>query len=464
MKNNKDGQVLIEFLNQMTTNDKLFSEEISQLLLQKREKLPNQRFSSIQEIASIKGIGEKRLKMILELVDYKEKEVHLLKSRTIFSFLGDAPPMKDYQGKVKFEAVPSAEKNEGELRDYYLYYTSDLDREQLISQIKHTSTYKGSFNDPWFAIQTHSGHFLSVANDQLGFASAITGDEAFRFSKSMRNGFDIHNPQLYPIHSTRIIAQRNHGRGGLFYDYGRKEVAYNPNQNNSNHPNPNAPFHFDLFGQNSPAGSPHKAFTLMNYWQYSIGRPRPAQDGNGIDERRFITATGAGLLGHHYDSPGWLPQNWYRYVDIVENMSLEVKQLSSKNQQWYVSTNHNGNVALSARITGNPIPQEALFDMYVFYGRWEDHSNIATRVVFRSKLNGRCLAVDMNNNVTCTSLGHHWNETFFIEQGWGGHYNDVSLKTAHGKYLLGFLYQGSPVVKADAVTALTLEQFRVVYP
>lgn len=463
MKQSKDEQVLIEFLNKMTKDDSPFSEEITLKLIEKRNTLPKDQFKSIKEVLEVKGIGEKTLSLLIELADHDKEEIKL-RSRTIFSFLGAAPLMKGYNGKVEFEAVPvnEGEEQKSELRDYYLYYTSDLNKDQLFSQIKHIPNYHTQYNDPWFAIQIHDGRFLSVANDVLGFADAIGEDEAFQFSTSSRHQNFLNNPQLYPPYSTRIIAQKNGGRGGLFYDYGTNEVQYNPTQNYSGASN--GPFHFDLFGQDSPANDMYKAFTLMNYWRYAIGRPRPLQDGNGVDERRFITATGGVLSGHDYNSPGWLPQNWYRYVDIVENTSLEINHLSSKVQQWYVSTNHNGEVALSTRVTGNPIPQEALFDMYVFYGRWEKRSNIAARVVFRSKLNGQCLSVDANNNVTCNSSRHDWNETFFIEQGWGGRNNDINLKTAHGKYVLGFLYQGNPVVKADEVTPINFEQINVVYP
>lgn len=464
MKQSKDEQVLINFLNQLSKDDSPFSEEITLKFIEQRSTLPKNQFGSIKEVLEVKGIGEKTLSLLTELVDYEKDKVRL-RSRTVFSFIGEAPSMEEYRGKVKFEPVPTDGKQgtKGGLQEYYLYYTSDLNKEQLFSRIKNKQNYQSSPNDPWFAIQIHDGKFLSVANDTLGFSDTIRADEAFRFDITGRaiivNSTDR---QLYPNNLTKIVAQRNNGQGGLFFDYGTKEVKYNPTQNYISAPN--EPFYFDFFGIQSSNFNVYKGFTLMNFWKGTIGYPRPLQDGNGIDERRFITATGAGLLGHHYDSPGWLPENWYRYVDIVENTSLEIKHLSSQNQQWYVSTNQNGEVAMSSRGVGSPIPVTALFDMYVFYGRWEKRSQISARVVFRSKLNGQCLSVDVDNNITCNTPSHDWNETFLIEQGWGEELNNINLKTPHGKYLYGFLYQGNPVVKADSVTPLNYEQIKVVYP
>ena len=234
-------------------------------------------------------------------------------------------------------------------------------------------------------------------------------------------------------------------------DYTNRELKYGvPSSTN------NFPQHYDIYGiLGQPSWihgqNPFKSFTLMTYYDNAVLNP---------DLRVFISQEGSKAKGLVGNDIGWLSKNWFRYVDIVEDISIKAVYETSAFNRMHMAVLPNNDVSFNHIHIWQALPQETKFDMLVFYGYWGDRKTIATKVFFRSKSNGKFLSAGVNGDVSCNSATMGENETFWVEQGWGTSVDNVVLKTNHGKYL----YHYKSYAKADAVTPITFEQLRIVIP
>lgn len=379
---------------------------------------------------------------------------------TPFTFLDKVPNLEQFDGQATLKAVEGKEKEAPQYRLQLDARMSRLKKQQLLQLLDSSSVNakKTLIYHPnaIFAIQTHDNQFLSVANDQLQYAPHITPDSYFLVDFNAHGHVYDYNTcdeggHFAPHESSLIASSRSNYQGGLFYDANNQQLQYDPNNNFSSAAN--APFNFDWYGHLTAPGTlntAYKAFTLMPYIQRYI-------DCNN-DPRQFIAARANGLFGD--TRVPWDSAIWYRYVQVIEGVKIGGQYFADT----YLAAEANGDMGLRHVPANQTAPGEVLFDMYVHYGNWSDRKNIYSKVVFRSRHTGKCISIKTDNSVRCDVLHHAHHEELLAEVGWGGHVNDVQLKTFWGKYLAANGDLNNPYIFASSVTPLNWEQFDLELP
>ncbi|MFN5983181.1 MAG: hypothetical protein ACK479_06930 [Fluviicola sp.] len=425
------------------------------------------KFTSIDQLKSIKGLGEEKITAMLSAIE-KMEDKSFIKSRSMFSFSGNAPEFNDLEGRVKFVPIEnSTSKVEGE-NSYQLFYDKSLDKEKLFQLISNSVNYLNSWQDEWFVIQGNDGKYLS-ANPTTGvvsFVSAIgtTGMEYFK----IHTGLNQHSQQdpnagtnrdvqkysfLYAILQCKAdttVGVPNITKS-LYIDYADRKVKYGTPASSANFP-----IHFDIYGiYGQPSWingqNPFRSFTLLTYFSNTIQNP---------DQRVFLSQEGAELKGLSASNVGWWPKIWLRYIDVIENISIKGVYDTGNYINMHLNVSNSNSVSFISLNGGQINPQSTQFDMICFYGFWGDRKQIVMKVYFRSKVNNKFLSVDINGVVTCNSTNMGNNETFFVENGWGTSTEDVFLKTYHGKYLYNYI----GYAKADSNTPVVFEPFKIIIP
>ena len=430
--------------------------------------LEEQQFTTIDQIIAISGIGDDKISDMKAAIEKMDNKSTLIKSKTIFSFKGTPPFFENFKEQIKLVPTKLDAKDSDE-KSYYLYYDKNLEKEQVFTHLKSSLGYSKSWQDEWFVIQGEDGNFLSAdpTTGIVKFVSQIgvNGDEFFKFSSNF-NQHASYDPnyhtgprdvQKYSFLYALLKCQSDQNQtfqnplSSLYIDYSNRELKYGVATNTTNHPH-----HFDIYGiLGQPAWingqNPFKSFTLMTYFHNQVLSP---------DQRVFISQEGSKLKGIVGNDVGWKPKNWFRYVDVVEDISIKARYETGLHNKMHLAINPNNSVSFNHIHSWQQFPVNTKFDMLVFYGHWGERNTIVTKVFFRSKSNHKFLSVDTNDTVKCNSNTMGDNESFFIEQGWGSDTNDVLLKTYHGKYF----YHYKSYAKADTITPISFEQMKIVIP
>lgn len=468
---------LLEFINYSSItqlehfadgNEKGIGTTTAKRIKETQDELENQQFTSIEQISAIKGIGKDKIADMKAAIEKMANTSTLIKSKTIFYFKGTPPAFENFKEQVKLVPTKLDAKDSDE-KSYYLYYDKGLEKEQVFTHIQSGLGYSNSWQDVWFVIQGKDGDFLS-ADPTTGIVQFVSqvglnGNEYFKFSTGLNNHstYDPYqqtgagkNVQKYSFLYALLKCKADPNQtyqgsfSSLYIDYSNRELKYGVAANTTNHPH-----HFDIYGiLGQPAWisgqNPFKSFTLMTYFHNQVLSP---------DQRVFISQEGNKLKGVVGNDVGWKPKNWFRYVDVVEDISIRARYETSVHIKMHLAVNPDDSASFNY-IPNNFFPANTQFDMLVFYGYWGERNTIVTKVFFRSKENHKFLSVDANDKVRCNSTTMGDNESFFIEQGWGTNVDDVVLKTYHGKYF----YHYQSYAKADTITPSSFEQMKIVIP
>jgi len=442
---------------------------IAKRIKETQDELESQQFTSIEQISAIKGIGSDKITDMKAAIEKMNDRTPLIKSKTIFSFNGTTPAFENFKEQVKLVPTKLDTKDSDE-KSYYLYYDKNLDKNQVFTHIKSSLGYSKSWQDEWFVIQGKDGHFLSAdpTTSIVKFVSqiGINGNEYFKFSQNLNmhsnydpyqqtgHGRDVQKYSfLYALLKCKADPNQTYqgSFSSLYIDYSNRELKYGIAANTTNHPH-----HFDIYGiLGQPAWisgqNPFKSFNLMTYYHNQVLNP---------DQRVFISQEGTKLKGLVGNDIGWKPKNWFRYVDVIEDIAIKARYETGSHNKMHLAINPNDSVSFNHIHSWQSFPINTKFDMLVFYGHWGERNSIVTKVFFRSKSNHKFLSVDANDNVKCNSNTMGDNESFFIEQGWGTDIDDVVLKTYHGKYF----YHYKSYAKADTITPISFEQMKIVIP
>lgn len=458
--------------------------ETAKSVLEMRAKLGEAGFTDIAQLMKVKGVGDLTIGSAIKRMDAAVKYKGMVKSRTLFTYANGAPTVKEYEGKIAFEKAAHFEADvdgkplpKGDETTFELYYAPELNQEQLFKTLRGLPTFRTNSLERVFAMQTRNNLFVatSIPNYSV-YTRDIWFANKFRIASTINNPHPPYQSTFFPTSrpnpymAVAIKTDFYGNQGYLSFDSPANRVR--PVQITAQNPNPGVAEYFDISGIISdpwPGAHPlFKNFTLMNYGQSNI---------TGNDPREFIMADNnagtAGSVGSQNGLQGsnnqvaWLREHQLRYVEVVENMSLEsvVNPTHTGSGRWFMSCATTGAISAIQVLPGAAIPTTAQFDMYVFYGYWDERSNITSRVAFKSKTNGRFLALKPN------ALGIHeelladqsaLNEytSFYIENGWGGTTNNINLKTAFGKYVQCW----QNVIVADTVSPINNEQFKVYIP
>lgn len=459
---------------------KAIGSEIAKNVIALRTKIGEPGFTELAQLGKVKGL-EAAVKAAVKAMEDAQPPKGMVRSRTLFTFAGKPPVISGLERDIKFEVASQTICDEegnpiqqGDETTYVLYYSEKLNKEQLFKALEANLYYRSSSLERVFAIQTRNNQFvtMSIPNYSV-YLRSIYWASKFKITHSINNP---HSPYSFPWNPTSkpnpylAVAIQTSFYGNLGYlNFNSPQNRVAPRQITSNTPNPTIEEYFDISGiVGEPWAGAHpmfKNFTLMNTAQGNI---------TGNDPREFIAADNAlpsggsnnGLVGSN-NQTGWLREHQLRYVEVIENMSLEsVQNMShSGSARWFVncvnsSTGEINAIQISA---GAAIPDSAKFDMFVFYGYWDERSNISCRVAFRSKSSGQFVGLQPNSlgiqeNINAKHLDLNEATSFYVENGWGGSVNNINLKTSFGKYLMCW----QNVVVANTTSPINHEQFKVV--
>lgn len=451
-----------------------------------RSRVSRTGFTDLKQLLAVPGMDEATVKELVRRFGMPERHKGLLKSRTLFTFAKEAPKLEGYAGEVILEKVAGMLVDEkgnplpaGDETTYEVYYASTVDKDQLFKALEAHQNFRGNSQQRAFAIQTRNNQFVatpvpnfSVYLREIYFASKFTIATANAHPHPPYGPYfpflQTNKPNAY---YSVALKTNFYGNVGLLSFNSAQNRVYAKHSTTAG-----STEMFDISGIISepwPGAHPmFKNFTLMNFVQSNI---------TAADPREFITADNAavqpgsqnGLQGSNNNTEGWRREFQFRYVEVVEDILLESVQNPSHagSGRWYVNCKSDTSNGYAAQINaiqvlpGAAVPDSARFDMFVFYGYWEERGNIVCRVAFRSKQSGSFLGLKANGlgihedlNALHTSLNDA--TSFYVENGWGGTVNNVNLKTSTGKYVLCW----QNVVVADSASPINHEQFKVIIP
>lgn len=451
---------------------------VAKRVVEERAKVSKQGFSNLEQLMKVKGLGESNVTAILKRMLNSYPHPDKVRSRTIFTFAKQAPELKEYEGDVVLEKLPSNAVDEkgnpveipGQA-SYALYYRSGVNKDQLFKRLEADTNFLTSEQDRKFAIQTRNNQFV---------ATSVPNSSVYLREMFFANKFRIRTMTSY-AHGILFAANRPNAKRTVSIEtdfYGNLGVlSFNPTANRvgTRHVTPNQTLpltdFFDISGIISePWNGAHplfKNFTLMTHVQANIPSGDP---------REFIAADNAvsqpgsqnGLVGNNNNNESWRRECQLRYVEVVENVAIEsvFNTTQNSNSRWFLyASNNQGDVNVLGQAPTAGIPLAAQWDMYVFYGYWDERSNIATRVAFRSKASGHFLGLKANSlgiyeNLNTINSSLNEMTSFYVENGWGGTGNNVQIKTSSGKYLRSW----QTTVIADSVSPINDEQFKIIIP
>jgi hypothetical protein len=476
MESEKKRVQLLDFINNASvlqldnfadTDKNGIGETLSKRIKETQAKLFDSKFTSLEQISSIKGLGDDKMNAMFLAIEGMEKN-KLIKSRTIFTFIGSPPVIESLSKQIQFVLIKNKNTESEEKQSYHLYYDKNLDKNHVFKNIRSAANFINSHWDQWFAIQGTDGQFLSAnpITHAVSFVPHLgtNGYEYFKIDIGLNNhrSYDPNTGSnqdvqkysfLYSLFKCKAdpIQDYQSPYSTLYLDYADRIVKYGIPATNAHFPQ-----HFDIFGIiGQPAWAngtnPFKSFTLLTYFDNAVLNP---------DQRVFLSQGQGQLKGLIGNNIGWSPKNWFRYVDILDSISIKAVWEVSGYTNMHLSVNQNNAVSFIHVHTWQAQPLSTQFDLISFYGYWDERQTIATKVCIRSKANGKFLSVDANTNVTCNSVTMGQNETFLVEDGWGGNPNNIVLKTNFGKYFYHYI----SYAKADTVAPVTFEQMEIIIP
>jgi hypothetical protein len=460
-------------------NGKPLGTATAKRVIEERAKISKEGFTSLEQLMKIKGLGEATIGTIAKRMTSTIKYPGMTKSQTLFTFAQEAPALKEYDGRVVLEKLPRTaidEKGnpveETDQAEYELYYTPDVNKEQLFKRLRADANFRTEALQRTFAIQTRNNQFVATAvpNSNVYLREIFF---ASKFKLRFEGPFQ-HTPWTFA--STNPNAKMTVSMETDFYgNVGL--LNFNAAQNRvgartapAGTPSVSGDF-FDISGIiGEPWTGAHplfKSFTIMNYVQQNIPSGDPREF---ISADNIVSQPGSqnGLIGSNNNTEFWRRENQLRYVEIVENVAIEAvmnQSHSGPNRRFVNCGTQAGDINAISQSPNAAIPLSAKFDMFVFYGYWEERGNIACRVAFRAKQNGRFLGLKANTfgiqeDLAATHISLNELTSFYVENGWGGTVNNVNLKTSAGKYVICW----QTIVAADSVNPINNEQFKIIIP
>jgi hypothetical protein len=491
MENQNAAQQLLDFMNLADVlliaglpgaDGKPLGEALAKRIMEARVKASKTGFTDLKDLAVIKGLGEAGVKELVNRFAMERPYHGKLRSRTLFTFAKDAPKLPEYGDDVILELIVRYELDEkGELKPagdentYAVYYAPAVDVTQLFKALRASKNYRTDVLEHTFAIQTRNNQFVAavVPGSSVYLRDMYFASKFKLFYHAAYEHMPIMASPNYPNAKATVGIETNFygNQGRLSFSTSQNRVGSVQVQGN---PAPTVAQKFDLagiIGEPWPGAHPlFKNFTMMPFIQMYIQ--------TGADPREFIAGDPVagsqnGLVGSNNKTESWQRDFQLRYVEVVEDVLLEsiLNPSHSGTDRWYVNCKHDASNGYAGAInairvpTWATAPASARFDMFVFYGYWEERGNIACRVAFRSKNSNKFVGLIPSGggiaeglNALHTTLDS--NTSFYVENGWGGTVNHLNLKTATGKYVICW----QDIVSADSVCPINSEQFQVIIP
>jgi len=448
---------------------KEFGKELVEQVIKVRSTLPNEKFTTVEQLYSIDGLGKEGVNMLLSVMNTEPKYPGMLKGRETFTFSKAPVIPKPYLKQIILEATGADFKGKKE-RTYLLYYKPELKKEEVHEVVKSLTGFVSSQNDRIFLIQNLDNTFVAAQTVAPGSIYKYGPKNASRFRI-----YDEKNPAYPNLGNTNLTNSEvavafeyensNYpflGGGILRFDSASNKVI---GGTLSQGQIPTSDQYFDISGI---IGRPHwaspktfKSFTIMTH---------AAQTPSPNDPREFIQigSTSFQSLEGTNQQAFWRGKTGFRYVEVIEDVCLRTVHNQShtgvEKDNMYL---HVDNGVIPSTVStqyfasgATNLPQNIFFDLHIFYGYWDYRDTISCKIMLRGKIAGKgFLQVDSND--TLRVGGNNMQDYFlFLEKGWGENNNNVFLKTTHGKYLKSW----NNVVSAASVDRIGHEQWEIIFP
>lgn len=481
MKN--DVFLMLDFLSQIDATlmlsffqdaSKEFGKELVDQVIKLRSTLPDKKFTTIDQLHSIKGLGEKGTHLLLASINTEPKHPGMVKSRETFTFSVAPTIPKEHLGQMVLEGTGPDFKDTKE-RIYLLYYKPELQKEDIHKVVKNLTGFRSSQNDSVFLIQTLDNGFIgaSIGATAPGYIYPANVRSASRFRL-----YDTKNP-AYPntvnsnLTNSKVAVAFEHEnsfffnrRGILGFDSASNEVI-SKTLNNGHVPTSDQ--YFDISGI---IGRPYWA-SPKTYKSFTIMTHHASPSLPTTDPREFIQLkTGAGIQilegtgRQHF----WQGKTSLRYVEVIEDICI--RAIDNRSHTGVEKDNmylHLDDTVVPRVVStqyfasgATNLPLSIFFDMYVYYGCWGDRDNISCKIMLRSKSTQRdLLSVESNDKIVGFASGSNIQDSFlFVENGTGNNNNNIFLKTQYGKYLKSW----RNTVVATSTDPIDHEQWEIVMP
>jgi hypothetical protein len=465
-------KILLEFINSATAaeidtlgedTDNSIGLDTSLKIIEYRNQLENGRFTSIEELQNVKGLGEVKLAKLLSAIETKPK-IEFTKSNTLLHFKGEPQVIEHLEGDYYLKKINSfykEDENSLPTHQYELYYNrAKISKDILMKsfQTKGNFVKSNQFEHPLYAFQAHDNTFLSVNNSgNVTFSDKLSDNEIFKFKN---DGTTLPDPdiysRLYPevnnhiYHiGTHFFKLEKYNGHGLYYDYSNNELTYDANGTiEANNNLPHQPFDFEAFYLSN-------SIRFMNFF---------SNDNFTLtnDPRKFIAKEGLEAKGSN--TTGWFPRNHYRIVKVYKNISLKNLVFSTNTHNALITVDAHGKVYSNQQPVSSNIPDNSVFDMFVFngyqWGTFIRNEEYTPKVVFKSKSMNRYLTVDDNGYIHCAANEISHNQYFALERMWGDDFTNTAIKTRQDKYLQ--TYNGN--ILPHGINKIDFEAYKILEP
>jgi|GEM_PF-3964505 len=400
----------------------------------------------------------------------EEKPTGLVKSRHTVTFMTPPQLPKTLKDRVVLKKVGKAK---AEAVTFQIYYWPEEDKEFVLKTLKQLKGFKSIDIDRKFVLQTSNNEFVSA----VPFTTSIYNRSLYW--AAYFNVHDFSTPAYSGVNASynnAAVAFEFENR--LFSSSGEGILRFNPGSNRveGNQLTPGyavtSDNYFDPIGiLGKPSWASDHMYTSFTMMTHAAQPPVP------VDSREFVrlsaTSGGSALQGSNHQIP-WNAPNVFKYVEVIEDICIRAihnnsHQGAQKDNMYLSVVNPNPNNQVVTQYVAQGTqnwPIGVFFDMFVFYGYWENRNTLSSKIVLRSKTGASpsqqpILVVNSDHSISLDNNPSDLRNSFlFVEQGWGQNNNKVLLRTMHGNHLKSWRTS----VTADWGTFSGQEQWEILLP
>ncbi|MCO6174084.1 hypothetical protein NHF50_03410 [Flavobacterium sp. NRK F10] len=452
-------------------------EELAKKIIQKREE---QLFTSEEMVLDFFGIEEESWQLWKDRLDINEKSENYLKSHNLFIFKGEPSIPEEYSETIYFKEVAFKEEliitDSGEIvkpvsdvKKYELFYSKELDKQALVESLESQENFIDTVEDEIFAIQLRNNFFIVVAG--AAYSRNIRLANTCRVVYEVNNAHYLGNTnqQNWPCLNKSVVFETRYFNSPP--DFLSFDSALNRVKAASNNQQITINELFDVNGIFSPpnwAGQGvYKHFNMMNWVQSQLLQSDPRQFIKGKPDFNSNRV----LLGSGNNQEFWNPDYEFRFVQILDDVLIEVKSNQTTGSQRRFLSLQNGNLTTVDKLISQ-VQIEDQFRIHVIHGLWKDRRSVTTKIIIENYYYQKFVVLSENQlNIKeelstfeytpqTEPLPIHPDMLFDVEDGWGGTIDDIVLKSNEGKYLSNW----NNLMIADKNAPLPECQLRIIRP
>ncbi|MGV7106150.1 hypothetical protein [Flavobacterium sp. U410] len=456
-------------------------EELAKKIIKKREE---QLFTSEVMVLDFFGIEEESWQLWKDRLDINEKSENYLKSHNLFIFKGEPSIPEEYSETVYFKEVAFKEEliitDSGEIvkpvsdvKKYELFYSKELDKQALVESLESQENFIDTVEDEIFAIQLRNNFFIAAGSVVI-FSRSIGIANKCRVVYEVNNAHYLvnTNQQNWPCLNKSVVFETRYFNDPFILSF---DSALNKVKTVSSNQQITINELFDVNGIFSPpnwAGQGvYKHFNMMNWVQSQLPESDPRQFIKGRPDFDELGAMYA-LPGSGNNQEFWNPDYEFRFVQLLDDVLIEVKSNQTTGSQRRFLSLQNGNLTTVDKLISQ-VQIEDQFRIHVIHGLWKDRRSVTTKIIIENYYYQKFVVLSENQlNIKeelstfeylfpqTEPLPIHPDMLFDVEDGWGGTIDDIVLKSNEGKYLSNW----NNLMIADKNVPLPECQLRIIRP